>query len=81
MTELKAADIANLSREFLQNEFGKWFVEELNRRIEKHHSLAEGSDAHNLTVNSVMRAAGLKEALNILENNAAIAESDVLSKL
>ena len=81
MTELKAEDLANLSREFLRTPLGQWFVEEVGRKIEHHHTLAEGSDAHNVTVNSVMRAAGMRDALKLITNNAAIAESDVLKKM
>jgi hypothetical protein len=80
MSDINAEDLANLAREFTKTTFGKWYVEELKGRIERHHSLAEGTDAHNLTVNSTMRAAGLSEALKVLTDNVALAESPIFKK-
>lgn len=80
MSQFQAEDLASLAREFTATEFGKWYIGELEGRIKRHHSLAESTDAHNLTVNATMRAAGVSEALKVLTDNVALAESPIFKK-
>ena len=75
-----AEALANLAKEFSSTEYGQWLITELERRIESHSDLAEGSDAHNLTVNHTMRAAGLREGLKLITDGARMADSPIFKK-
>lgn len=80
MPNITPEDIATGARDFARSEFGKWYLGELQRRERNLIELGQQTDAHNLTINSIMRAAGVRDALNIIEVNEGVADSNLFKK-
>lgn len=80
MPDMKPEDLATWAKQLLETQGGQWLVQELKRRKDTHMRIAEGTDAHNLTVNGVMRCAGLQEAIDLIENNAKAADTKLFKR-
>jgi hypothetical protein len=73
MPSLQPDDISGGAKLFMETEWGQWYLGELQRIEETHLRLGQKTDAHNLTINSTMRAAGLREAIDLIENGVKAA--------
>lgn len=77
---MKPEDIAAGAKQFAATEWGKWFISELERREKDHVKSARKAPAHEFSVNEVMRADGVHEALEIITSNVEVANSNLFKK-
>lgn len=77
---MKPEDISASAKDFADSAFGKWYIEQLQAKQAFHLDFAQGTDAHNLQVNNVQKAAGIKYALEVITKAVDIQESGYFNK-
>ena len=77
---MKPEAIASEAKAFADSAFGQWFLDTLKEKQDFYLDFAQETDAHNLAVNNVQRAAGIKYAIEVITKNADIQESGYFNK-